>query len=123
VEVGTAGSSDTGVLFLRSVESGFTASGETLTGGSSTGTVDTIQAPIPLRFFGMPKAALLTVEVADIMMTVGGVTATTTATQNYGVLIPAGSNRVIRGIDNIRTMQVINAVASSGSKLKYELYF
>jgi len=122
VEVGTAGSSDTGVLFLKEVQAGFTAAGETLTGGASTGTVDTIQAPIVLPAFGAPKAALITVETSAIKFTVGGVLPTTTALQNYGFHLDPGQSVAIRGIPNIRSFKCINAVASNGAVVKYALY-
>ncbi len=121
VEVGTAGSGDTGVLLLSNVEDGFTAAGETLTGTTSTGTAVTIQAPIPLMFHGMPRAVLLTIESADVLMSVGGVLPA--ISQNYGNIVSAGQNRRLMGINNIRTMKVINATADNGAVLKYELYW
>jgi hypothetical protein len=122
VEVGTAGSSDTGILFVNTVSGTFEA--ETLTGGTSTGTVDIIQDMIALNKGNPhPKAVLITVETATILCTIGGVLAATTATQNYGLSMSAGTSRVIRGVQNIRNFKAINAVNANGGILKYELYY
>lgn len=124
-EVGTAGTSDTGILFLKDLSGTFTATGETLTGGTSTGTVLTAQAPIslPLPMPCHPKALLVTVEVASVHVTLSGTTPTATAGTNHGTTLTAGQSWVIRGIDNIRNFKVINETNANGALLKYALYF
>ena len=122
VEVGTAGSSDTGIIFVKSPSGAFQA--ETLTGGTSTGTVVIAQDLIGLnKVHQHPKAVLLAAEVASLNTTVSGTIPTTTAGTNHGITMDAGQTRVIRGIQNIRNFKCINAIASSGAKLKYELYY
>ena len=124
VEVGTAGSSDTGVIFVKSPSAAFTTTGETLTGGTSTGTVAIIQDFISINpGRPHPKALLITAEVADIRCTISGIKATTTATQSYGFLITNGQSWVVRGLTNIRNFKTINAVASNGAILHYALYY
>lgn len=122
VEVGTGGSSDTGIIFVKSPSGTFQA--ETLTGGTSTGTVDIAQDFITLnKVHQHPKALLVSVETAGINATISGTTPTATAGTNHGITLSAGQSRVIRGVQNIRNFKCINAVASNGAKLKYELYF
>ena len=123
VEVGTAGSGDTGVIFVSQISGVPTVTGETWTGAVSTGTVATIQSPIVLQAFGMPKAALIAIQTAAVNLTIGGVLPTTTAAQNYGIQLDAGQSMSLRGIPNIRTFKCINAVASNGAIVKYELYW
>lgn len=124
VEVGTAGSSDTGILFLSNVSGAFTATGETLT-GTSTGTVAIAQAPIaiPRPIPPHPKALLITVETAPVHVTLSGTTPTATAGTNHGTTLTAGQSWVIRGIDNIRNFKVINETNANNALLKYALYF
>ncbi len=101
------------------------ATTEILVGGgagtTSTGTVETIQAPIHLGFFGKPRTVLITGESADILMTVGGILPA--ITQNYGLLVYAPKIIKIKGINNIRGLRAINAVNNNGAILKYELYW
>jgi len=113
-----------GILFLKTVSGTFTA--ETITGGTSAGTVAIIQAPTVLSPHASnpsPKALLIVVETASLLCTLGGTLAATTATQDYGVIMSAGQSRVIRGIQNIKTFQAINAVNANGAVLKWELYY
>lgn len=122
VEVGTAGSSDTGILFLRQVSGTFQA--ETLTGAQSTGTVAIIQDLIPLMVAGLqPKAALITVTTAALNFTMDGTTPTVTAGTDHGHTIDAGQSYVIRGYAAIRNFKCINAVATNGAILKYSLFY
>jgi len=122
VEVGTAGSSDTGILFVKKPSGTFQA--ETLTGAVSSGTVAIIQDLIPLPAGAVhPKTLLIQVLTAALNVNIGGVKAATTATNNYGVTLDAGQSRVIRGVNNIRSFQAINAVGSNGAVMKYELYY
>jgi len=122
VEVGTAGTSDTGIIFVKTVSGTFQA--ETLTGGTSTGTVAIAQDLIALNpGHPHPKALLVSVETASLHTTTSGTTPTVTAGTNHGVNMDAGQSRVIRGINNIRNFKAINAVASNGAIMKYELYY
>ena len=120
VEVGTAGSSDTGIIFVKTVSGTFEA--ETLTGGTSTGTVDIIQDLIALNpGLAHPKALLITVEDAAVLVTNNGTLPA--VTQDYGIYMAAGQSRVIRGVQNIRNFKVVNAVASNGAVIKYDLMY
>lgn len=122
VEVGTAGAGDTGIIFVKSPSGTFVA--ETLTGGTSTGTVIIAQDLITLALGNPhPKALLIAIETEAIKCTVSGQAPTTTAGTNYGVHMDAGQTRVIRGINNIKNFKAINAVASNGAILKWELYY
>ena len=114
-----------GTLFLETVSGTFTA--ETITGGTSTGTAAIVQAPIAINpqimRISAPKALLVTVETASIRCNLGGSLATTTATTGAGVLMSAGQSRVIRGAQNIKDFQAINAVNANGASIDWELYF
>ena len=113
-----------GTLFLKAVSGTFTA--ETITGATSGGTAAILQAPIVLSPHASnprPKALLVVVETASILCTIGGSLATTTATQDDGVIMSAGQSRVIRGVQNIKTFRAINAVNANGAVMKWELYF
>lgn len=123
VETGTAGSSDSGILFLKVLTGTPTAAGETWTGGTSTGTVATAQGPLPILSYDPPKSALLTVEAAAINFTQDGTTPTITAGTNFGHQIASGQSYVISGWHNIRKFQCINAVAASGAIVKYSLFY
>lgn len=124
VENGTAGSGDSGILFLRltSDASAYTAAGETFTGGVSTGTVATAQQPIPLMKYSTPKGALITVETAAINFTIDGTKPTATAGTNFGCQIGSGQSYVIAGWNNIRNFKCINSVNASGAIVKYQLF-
>jgi len=122
VEVGTAGSSDTGIVFLRALTGTWVA--ETLHADGSGGTVAIAQAPIALiNCSPHPKTLVVAAEVADINVTISGLTATTTAGTNHGITITNGQSEAYRGINNIRYFQAINAVASNGALMKYRLYY
>jgi hypothetical protein len=121
VESGTAGSSDTGILFVRTLSGAFEA--ETLT-GTGTGTVDIIQDFIKLSYASPhPKAVLVVAESYSVTVTTSGTTPTAAAGTNHGITLSAGQSWVIRGINNIRNFQAINTVASSGALMKYCLYY
>lgn len=125
VEVGTAGSSDTGIIFLKSVSGAMTATGETLTGGTSSGTVAIAQAPIALEKgrYQHPKTLLITVETASVHVTITGTTPTATAGTNHGITLTSGMSWVVRGINNIRNFKCINETNANGALLKYVLYY
>lgn len=121
VENGTAGAGDSGIIFVASPSGAFVA--ETLTGAAG-GTVAIQQALIPLIASSpYPKACLIVVETAAINCTVGGVLPTLAAGTNDGVNMSAGTSRVIRGVENIRSFKAINAANANGAILKYELLF
>jgi len=122
VENGTAGAGDSGILFLKLITGTPTATGETWT-GDATGTVLTAQAPMRVKFLGIPKAALITLETGSINFTLDGTTPTVTAGTNYGSTINAGGSFVIRGQSNINNFKAINSVDGSGAIMKYEMFF
>lgn|SRR5574343_391723 len=62
------------------------------------------------------KAVLITVETADIRMTMDGTTPVVTATSGgTGHLVTSGQSYVVRGHVSVRNFRCINAVASSGA--------
>jgi len=74
--------------------------------------------------FGAPmKAALITVETADIRFTMDGTTPTTTATTAIGHLMVSGQSYVVRGWENIRNFKCVNAVGSSGAVIKCSFFY
>jgi len=73
--------------------------------------------PLPM------KAALITVETADIRFTLDGTAPTTTATTAIGHLMTSGQNYVVRGWENIRNFKCINAVGSSGAVVKATYFY
>jgi hypothetical protein len=122
VEVGTAGSSDTGLVFLKDVSGVWVA--ETMHAAGSNGAVTIAQAPIELqKGLQHPKALLIVAETEDLIVTISGLLPTATAGTNHGTLIPAGMSEVFRGINNIKNFRVINAVNANGALCHYRLYF
>jgi hypothetical protein len=117
----SAGSSDAGWLWLRAISGTFVA--ETLTGGTSTGTVVIYQAPLPIVSTAVPKACLITVETDSIRFTTDGTLAGTTAASGMGHLMTAGQSYVIRGAFNINAFSAINAVNGNGAVMKYQLFY
>lgn len=124
VEIGTAGSSDTGIIFVKKISGTMTATGETLTGGTSTGTVVTAQAPIEiLAPSPNPKAVLVTAEAFALYITLSGLTPTVAAGTNHGIPLAAGASWLIRGKNNVKNFKCINAVNTSGAKMHYQLFY
>jgi hypothetical protein len=122
VEVGTAGSSDTGIVFLKDVAGVWVA--ETMHAAGSNGTVAIAQAPIELqRGLQHPRALLIVAEDEDLIVTISGLLPTATAGTNHGTLITAGMSEVFRGINNIKNFRVINAVNANGALCHYRLYY
>lgn len=122
VENGTAGTSDSGIIIVDKVSAAFQA--ETLTGGTSTGTVAIAQDFVPLLIpGGQPKMAAFTVETAAINFSMDGTTPTATAGTNFIHQAATGSSFEIRGWHAIRKFKCINAVNESGAILKYTLFF
>ena len=123
VENGTAGSSDTGILFIQFTNGVKTFVAETLTGALSTGTVAIVNDFIPILSYSPPKAALITVETASIKFSLAGSIATVTAGTSNIHQMDAGQSYVVRGYKNIRKFSAINAVASNGAIMKYTLFY
>jgi hypothetical protein len=123
IDNGTAaGTDEEGTLFVRILSGTPTAAGETWT-GVSTGTVVTAQDPLPIRFFGQPKAALVTAETAAVNFTLDGTTPTATAGTNLGHQLSSGQSYVVNGWQNIRSFKAINSVNASGAILKYSMFY
>jgi hypothetical protein len=124
IEGGTVGATTQfGILFLRTLSAAFTAGGQTLTGGTSTGTVATVQAPMELKTFSPPQAALITVETATITFTLDGTTPTVSGGTNDGHQMTSGQSYVIAGWSNIRNFKCINTVNANGAVVKYSLFY
>ena len=123
VENGTAGSGDSGILLLKLFPGTPSGIGETWTGGTSGGTVVTAQAPIPVLSYDKPRAALITVETAEINFTLDGTNPTLSAGTNYGCKLYSGQSYVVSGWHNIRRFRFINSVAGNGAVVKYQLFF
>lgn len=69
------------------------------------------------------KAALITVEVADINFTLDGTAPSAAAGTNVGHQMAASQSFIIRGWNNVRKFSCINRVASSGAIVKYTLFY
>lgn len=70
------------------------------------------------------KAALITVETADIRFTLDGTTPVVTATGGgVGHLMVSGQSYVVRGWENIRQFRCINAVGSSGAVVRATFFY
>lgn len=124
VENGTAGSGDSGFLFVRVLSGTPTAAGETWT-GVSTGTVVAEQAPIAVKFRSSPKSVLITVESATSNVTLDGTTPTVQGGTNSGHTLQVGTAQpyFYDGYNTLRNLKAINAVASNGSLIKYTLFY
>lgn len=123
IEQGTAGATTAaGILLCTNSKSG-TFVAETLTGGTSTGTVIIPGDFMPIKFPGQSVTAIqLEVEGASINFTVDGTTPTVTAGTNQGITLTSGTIYTIDQ-EHMRLFQCINAVNASGAKLKYTLLF
>jgi hypothetical protein len=69
------------------------------------------------------EEVVITVETADIRWTVDGSTPTVTSGTGNGHLASAGDVISITGYENIQNFKAINAVASSGAKLRVSFFF
>lgn len=69
------------------------------------------------------RAAIVQALTAAINITLNGTTPTTIAGGNKGLTMAANTSRVITGINAIRNLKVIEAVASSGAIVKVEPWF
>ena len=91
---------------------------------SSIGFTSALIAPTTGTFAGKKaRAAIISVETADIRFTIDGTTPTVTAGTGAGHLLPIGSSFIINGESNVENFRCINAVASSGAKVKCTLLF
>ena len=95
---------------------------ESLATTASIGFTSTYYNYSSLNYMPM-KAALITVETADIRFTMDGTTPTTTATTAVGHLMVSGQSYVVRGWENIRNFRCINAVASSGAVVRASYFY
>jgi hypothetical protein len=120
VEQGTAGSADSGWIFVKALSGPFQA--ETLT-GTGTGTVVIFQDFRTILPASPAKAALISVEVASVNFSMSGSLAGTTALSNMGHKMDLGQSYVVRGWSNIKSLSIINSVASSGAIVKYSLFY
>ena len=130
VEVGTAGSSDTGLLYIRILSGTPAAAGETWTGSATTGTVATAQAPILISTQAQPpKAAVITIEgtSAIINYTLDGTNPTVTSGTNLGhqYSVSSGQNLplVIEGTINVLNFKCIDAKADNSAKIKWTILY
>jgi hypothetical protein len=69
------------------------------------------------------KAAIISVETADIRFTLDGTTPTVTAGTGAGHLLAADASYEVVGEKNVSNFRCINAVASSGAKVKCTYLF
>ena len=115
-------SNEVGILFLRDISGIFQA--ETLTGGTSTGTAVIAQAPIRMKFAGMhAKRFLGIVETATLGWSVDGTIPTVSGGTNNCLVAFAGSTLTVDVDDNIDNLKMINATASSGTKVRFTLFW
>jgi hypothetical protein len=69
------------------------------------------------------RAALISVETADVRFTIDGTTPTVTSGTGAGHLLNAGMFYELAGENNVSNFRCINAVASSGAVLKCTYLF
>jgi len=69
------------------------------------------------------RAALISVETADVRFTIDGTTPTVTSGTGAGHLLVAGMFYELTGENNVSNFRCINAVANSGAKLKCTYLF
>ena len=69
------------------------------------------------------RAALITVETADIRFTLDGTTPTVTSGTAAGHIMSGGQSYVVRGYENCKNFRCINAVGSSGAGVKCTFFY
>lgn len=69
------------------------------------------------------RAALISVETADIRFTIDGTTPTVTSGNGAGHLLTPGMFYELAGENNVSNFRCINAVGSSGAKIKCTYLF
>ena len=104
---------------------GVAASFETIgTTTSAIGFTSSKIAPTTGNYAGYrARAAIISVETADIRFTIDGTTPTITAGTGAGHLLQTGASFIITGESNVANFSCINAVASSGAKVKCTYMF
>jgi len=117
------GTNQVGIIFIQRLSGTPAAAGETWTGSKSTGTIVTIQAPMMLKSFQVPIAALITVETAGITFTLDRTTPTVSGGTNNGHQMTSGQSYVIVGLNNIQNFRCINTTASNGCVVKWSLFY
>ncbi len=109
------------VFDIPGVAAGFETIGTTTT---SIGFTSAKILPTTGSFAGkMARAAIISVETADIRFTIDGTTPTVTSGTGAGHLLASGASYVITGEMNVSNFRCINAVASSGAKVKCTYLF
>jgi hypothetical protein len=98
---------------------------EGLTTATAIGFTAAKLTPTTGNFAGMhARAVIISVDVADIRMTLDGTTPVITATGGgVGHLIPYTSSIEIRGESNLKNFLCINAVNASGALVKCTFFF
>ena len=125
VEGGTIGATTQhGIVFMQIPKVATpTAAGETWTGNKASGTIVTVQAPMFLKVYSAPVAALITCEVANAAFTMDGTSPTLTAGTSDGHTITSGQSYVVAGFNNIKNFKIINAANANGTVIKYSLFY
>jgi len=104
--------------------SGIAAGYEGLTTATAVGFTSTVIAPTTGDFVGKKaRAAIISVEVADIRFTINGTTPTLTAGTAVGHLLEKGNYYEIKGEKNVENFKCINAVNASGALVKCTILF
>lgn len=95
---------------------GVAGSYEKIATASSTGPTSAKIAPTTGSFAGKKaRAAIISVEVADVRFTIDGTTPTVSAGTGAGHLLVNGASWEILGENNVENFKAINAVAGSGA--------
>ena len=109
------------VFPIDGVAGGFETIGTTT---SSIGFTAATITPTTGNFAGLlAKAAVISVETADIRFTIDGTVPTVTSGTGAGHLLENGSSFIIYGEKNVANFRCINAVGSSGAKVKCTYLF
>jgi hypothetical protein len=109
------------VFTIDGVAAYFETIGTTTT---AIGFTSTLIAPTSGNYSGgKARAAIISVETADIRFTINGTTPTVTTGTGAGHLLQTGSSFIITGESNVANFKCINAVASSGAKVKCTIMF
>lgn len=91
---------------------------------SAKGITSTLLNPTTGNFANkVARAALISVETADVRFTIDSTTPTVTAGTGAGHLLPYGSSYEIDGESNVYNFKCINAVNASGSVVKVTVLY
>lgn len=108
------------VFDISGIAEGF----ETLTTATAVGFTAAKILPTSGAFTAIKaRAAIISVEVADIRFTIDGTTPTVSAGTGAGHLLSSGASFIITGERNVANFLCINAVASSGAVVKCTYLF